>query len=206
MEMKMKIPVYPIEMRTRVYPTEARSYCANCAVFLDSGQPKNPNLTYLPKKEFDKINDHIMDDSVLNAFTVDQILSIMASIKDFDGSFQYFSDQKDKTDPTVKFFGEMTQSGLYQKFMVSEEAGVQKFQALHHCSNPSCKVEINLPAEYPYYDQTVGRMIRSPAELQHPDNVIKNVMKKHVGSTINSNFKDVNAENTGKDVEAEKEK
>jgi hypothetical protein len=196
--MEMKIPVFPIEMRTRVYPMEARSYCANCAVFLDVGQPKNPNLRYLPKEEFNVVNDHIMDDSVLNVFNVDQILSLLLAIKDFDNAFKYFSDQKDRTGATVKFFGEMIQSGFYQKFMVSGSV-VQNFQALHQCNNPSCKIEAKLPAEYPYVEQTVGRMIRNPEELQHPDDVIKNVMKKHIGSTVWQNFKDEKSEQTNQE-------
>jgi hypothetical protein len=179
-----------MELRTRVYPTEARYYCDKCAVFLDSGQEKNPNLKYLPKEEFDKINDHMIDDSVLNVFTPDQILSVLLSINDADKSVEYFVDQKDKTAATVKFYGEMGPTGDYHKPVMPQD----KFLALHRCNNPSCKFEMYLGAEYPYVENTVGRMIRNPDELQHPDDVMKNVMKKHVGSTVNSNFKDVNNE------------
>jgi hypothetical protein len=190
------------ELRTRIYPTEGKAYCNKCAVFLDNGQPKNPNLTYLPKEEFDKIQDHKADDSVLSVFTVDQILAILLALKDdsVEKSVEYFKDQKDKTDATVKFYGEMIQTGLYQKYVTSENTAIQKYQALHQCNNPSCKLEVNLPRDYPYVDHSVGRMVRSPEELQHPDDVIRNVMKKHTGSTVNSNFIDAN------DKKDEKEK
>lgn len=193
------------ELRTRAYQTEARGYCNKCAIFLDQGQPKNPNLKYLPKEEFDKINDHVADDSVLNVFTVDQILSLLLAIKDFDNVFKYFKDQKDKTDPTVKFYGEMVPSGIYQDFVTPDHA--QKFQSLHQCNNPSCKYEkpiVMTAQRYPFIENVIGRMIRFPEELQHPDDVIKNIMKKHVGSTVNQNFKDVSGENPETSAKMEK--
>lgn len=179
-----------MEIRTRIYPMEARYYCEKCAVFLDNGKEKNPLWKYLPKEEFDKINDHVVDDSVLNAMTVDQILSILMSIRDFDKSLEYFMDQKDRTAATVKFFGEMIPSGPMNRFISPADRSTQVTESIHQCNNPSCKHEILLPRDYPYVDQTVGRLIRNPEELQHPDEVIRNVMKKHVGSTVNSNFED----------------
>lgn len=183
-----------IELRSRVYPMEVRCYCAKCAVFLDAGQPKDPNIKYLLKEEFDRINDHIADDSVLNVFTVDQILSVLLSIKDFDKALEYFSDQKDRTSATVKFFGEMKPTGpcvgqVYQdRYITAQNPNVQIVESLYQCSNPSCKIEMKLGPVYPYVDQVVGRLIRNPEELQHLDEVIKNVMKKHVGSTVTPNM------------------
>lgn len=190
-----------IELRTRVYPTEARCYCAKCAVFLDSGQVKEPNLKYLPKEEFDKINDHVADDSVLNVFTVDQVLSILLAIKDFDGALKYFMDQKDKTAATVKCYGEMEPTGPCNRYRTPQNPNVQMFEALHQCNNPSCKLEIMLQRDYPYVDQVVGRLIRSPEELMHPDDVIKNVMKKHIGSTVTPNMVEDKAEQQKSEVD-----
>ena len=177
-----------LEMRTRVYPMEARCYCTKCAVFLDSGQEKAPNIKYLLKEEFEKVRDHIADDSVLNVFTVDQILSVLLSINNFDKAMEYFSDQKDRTSATVKFYGEFKPTGPCDRFITAENPNIQMVESLHQCSNPSCKLEIKLTRDYPYVDQVVGRLIRSPEELQHPDEVIKNVMKKHVGSTVTPNM------------------
>lgn len=194
------------EVRTRVYPTEARNYCNKCAVFLDfldQGQEKNPNLTYLSKEEFEKITDHRADDSVLSVFTVNQILSVLLAVNDLDGIVKYFNDQKDMTSATVKFFGEMVPTGMYQKFVSPEDRSTQRFQALHQCNNPSCKFEEILPAEYPFVEQTVGRMIRSPEELQHPDDVIKNVMKHHVGSTVTPNMEDIGEDKVETSAEEE---
>lgn len=179
-----------MELRTRVYPTEARYYCDKCAVFLDVGQEKNPNLRYLPKEEFNKINDHQADDSVLNALTVDQVLSVLSAIQDFDKCLEYFMGQEDRTAATVKFYGEMIPSGPMNRYVNPQDRSTQVSESLHQCNNPSCKFEIMLPRDYPYVDQTVGRMIRSPEELQHPDEVIRNVMKKHVGSTVVQNVAD----------------
>lgn len=176
-----------IELRTKIYPMEARCYCAKCAVFLDAGQVKDPELKYLPKEEFDKINNMIIDDSVLNIFTIDQILSVMLSIKDFDRALEYFSDQKERTAATVKFYGEMIPTGPCDRFISPQNQNIQMVESLHQCNNPSCKLEIKLARDYPYVDQVVGRLIRNPEELQHPDDVIKNVMKKHVGPTVTPN-------------------
>jgi hypothetical protein len=112
------------------------------------------------------------------------------SIRDFDKILEYFMDQKDRTAPTVKFFGEMIPSGPMNRYVSTRDRSTQVSESLHQCNNPSCKHEIMLARDYPYVDQTVGRVIRNPEELQHPDEVIRNVMKKHGGSTVNKDFAD----------------
>lgn len=202
----MNVQSFAIELRTRAYPTEARCYCAKCAVFLDEGQPKNPNFKYLAREEFDKITDHLIDDSVLNVFTVDQILSLLLAIKDYDNTVKYFSDQKDRTGATVKFFGEILPTGPCDRWISPENQHVQITESLSQCNNPSCKLEIKLPRDYPFVEQTVGRMIRNPEELQHPDDVIKNVQKKHIGSTVRQNFKEEKTEQENKNETIKSEK
>ena len=188
-----------MEIRTRVYPMEARYYCEKCAVFLDDGKEKNPDWKYLVKEEFEKITDHAVDDSVLNVLTVDQILSVLMSIRDVDSELKYFMDQRDKTAATVKFYGEMVPSGPMNRFINPQDRSTQVTESLHQCNNPSCKNEMMLHRDYPYVDQTVGRVIRNPEELQHPDEVVRNVMKKHVGSTVNNDFVDTSEKKDAED-------
>jgi hypothetical protein len=178
-----------MEIRTRIYPTECRFYCEKCAVFLDQGQEKNPNMKYLPKEEFEKIDDHMLDDSVINVMTMGEILSVLGSLGDIGECVEFFLKQKESTDATVKFYGEMIPSGPMMRFIKPEDRTTQLTESLHQCNNPSCKAEILLPRDYPYTDHTVGRMVREPRELLHPDEEIRNITKKHVGSTVQQNFK-----------------
>lgn len=177
-----------MEIRTRIYPTEVKFYCDKCAVWLEPEDPKlkNPNLTYLLQEEFDKIISHIYDDSVLRVFSVEEIIRNAKQFSSIDELVRSLVDVKKTIDPTVKFFGELTFQGG-QFTYVRPEDHQQATDYTYKCSNPSCKFETILQRQYPFVENVVGRLVREPNELQHPDDYIRNVMKKHVGSTIMSN-------------------
>ena len=53
---------------------------------------------------------------------------------------------------------------------------------IHKCDN--CGKEIIFPKQYPCVENAEGRFVASPAELLEEDNIIKEMMKKHVGSAV----------------------
>jgi len=178
-----------MELRTRAYPTEARYYCDKCAVFVVPPDPQmvNPQLKYLERVEFDKVTGQIADDSVLTVYTVQDVLNLLHRFRhDFGELKKFFVEAHERTQATVKFFGEMEFQG-YSMQSVNMTTRQQTHEFSYKCNNASCKYEMMLPRQYPFVDQVVGRLVRNPDELQHPDEIIRNVMKKHVGSTIVNN-------------------